>query len=111
MYLLKRLLQTIALLGLLSIGLFFLFHLMPGRAEDELLAQNPSLSAEEVARIRALFGLDRPIIDRYGCWVIGRRKSTCEWWPSAGLIAGDLGWSSVHHQPVAKVVAERLPNT
>jgi peptide/nickel transport system permease protein len=111
MYLLKRLLQTIALLGLLSIGLFFLFHLMPGRAEDELLAQNPSLSTEELERIRGLFGLDRPIADRYACWWIGRRKTTCEWWPSRGLLAGDLGWSSVQHQPVATVVVERLPNT
>jgi peptide/nickel transport system permease protein len=65
----------------------------------------------EIDRIRALRGLDRPIASRYACWVLGQRNSTCTWWPSGGLIAGDLGWSSVHHLPVARVVAERLPNT
>ncbi len=111
MYLLRRLLQTILLLGCLSVGLFFLFHLMPGDTEEELLGQNPALTAEEAARIRSLRGLDRPILDRYACWVIGRRKSACTWWPSGGLVAGDLGFSSVHHLPVTAVVAERLPNT
>jgi peptide/nickel transport system permease protein len=111
MYLLRRLLQTIVVLWLLSVGLFFLFHLMPGRAEDEILAQNPSLTAAEVERIRTLRGLDRPIAARYACWVIGRNSGGCDWWPSEGLVFGDLGWSSVHHLPVSRVIAERLPNT
>lgn len=111
MYLLKRLLQTILVLGALSVLLFYLFHLMPGRAEDQILAQNPDLSREEVARIRRLRGLDRPVAARYACWVIGRRNSACGWWPGRGLISGDLGHSSVHHLPVVQVLAERAPNT
>lgn len=111
MYLLKRLLQTILVLAALSALLFYLFHLMPGRAEDQILAQNPDLSRAEVDRIRALRGLDRPVSARYACWVIGRRNSACTWWPSRGLLRGDLGHSSIHHVPVAQVLAQRTPNT
>ncbi len=111
MYLLRRLLQTIVVLALLSVALFFLFHLMPGSVEDEILAQNPALTREEITRLRSLRLLDRPIAARYACWVIGQRKSACTWWPTRGLVRGDLGFSSVHHLPVTEVVAERLPNT
>ena len=57
-YILRRLLQAIPLLILLSLFMFILIHLMPGGPEAVLF--NPRLSAAGRAALRASFGLDDP---------------------------------------------------
>lgn len=55
-------------------------------------------SEESKAAITATLGLDAP-------WY------TAYWWWISDLINGDLGYSRAFHQPVADVLAERLPWT
>lgn len=93
----------------LSAASFALLAVMPGSVEDQILAQNPSLTPEAIDRIRTLRGLDRPWIARYGCWLAGRHDAVCDWWPGGeGLLFGDLGWSSVHRERVAPLLLRRF---
>ncbi|MGP4020255.1 ABC transporter permease [Saccharopolyspora sp. 5N708] len=55
-------------------------------------------SAADVAEVRARLGLDDPVLVQFWRWV-------------AGVLGGDLGVSRSFRQPVAQVVAERLPWT
>jgi peptide/nickel transport system permease protein len=108
----RRLAFVAVLLLALSMGLFYLLHVLPGSPEEALLSSNPALTPEDVARLRALRGLDRPIAERYGCWLFGRSATTCPYWPSErGILGGELGFSHVHKLPVAELLATRLPRT
>lgn len=111
MYLARRLLQVIALLAVLSAVLFYTLHLMPGSAEDVLFAGDPSITEADLQRVRTLRGLDRPIHERYVCWLIGRTDGRCRYWPAGGFLSGDLGYSRVHKQRVSALVGGRLANT
>ncbi len=76
---------------------FLLAHLAPGEpmlADAERLRADPAV----VARLRAQFGLDRPIGARYAMYV-------------GNALRGNLGESFVMRRPVALVLVERLPNT
>lgn len=105
---LTRVGQGVALWVALSLGLFYLVQAVPGSPEEMRLGQNPDLSAEALARLRAQQGLDLPTATRYRCWLLGR-GATCPHWPSAaGVLGGDLGWSRVHQAPVATLVGRRM---
>lgn len=108
---LRRLFIAAGLLAALSVILFYLLHLMPGSPEELLLASNPDLTGETLAHIRALRGLDRPILEQYLCWLVGRQSGWCEVWPTEGILFGDLGYSAVHRRPVDALVVGRLLRT
>ncbi len=59
---------------------------------------SPSISAEDVLRLRRDYGLDRPVYVQYGYWL-------------RNLAAGNWGRSYVAQQPVIEMLAQRLPNT
>ena len=93
----KRILQAVPLLFGISLIAFVLIQLTPGgpAAAFRGLA---NVSAEDLARIEAEFGFDRPIIVQYFAW-LGR------------FLQGDWGISFVARQPVLELIMERLPNT
>ena len=93
-YILRRLLQAIPLLVLLSIFMFTLIHLMPGGPEGVLF--NPRLSAAGRAALRANFGLDDPPWLQYFKW-IGR------------MLVGDFGTSFTTYKPVSGIIATYFP--
>lgn len=95
-YVLRRLLQAIPLVILLSIFMFTLLHLMPGGPEGVLL--NPRLSAAGRAAIRANFGLDDPLPVQYLKWI-------------SRMLVGDFGVSFVTNQHVSDIIAQRFPLT
>jgi peptide/nickel transport system permease protein len=96
-YLGRRVLGAGARLLFISLLLFLLLQVPPGGPAD-IYAADPSASPDAVARLRTLWGLDRPLLARYGIWL--RRAVT-----------GDWGQSFGEHRPVAAVVLERLPAT
>ncbi len=97
-YLLRRLLVLPLMLLLITIIQFGLIHLAPGDPTTVLFSEVGTVSAEDAARIRALHGLDRPIVVQYLIWV-GR------------MARGDFGISYYQHQPVLDLIADRLPNS
>lgn len=73
-YVIRRLLQIIPLLIGISIINFTIMHLAPG--DPVLLLTERNAPPEEVARIRALYGLDDPIYVQYFRWLKQILKGT-----------------------------------
>src|SRR5437763_3884179 len=59
---------------------------------------NPSLRPEDIARLRADLGLDRPFYEWYLSWI----------W---GVLHGDFGHSMIDGSTVMSHIVDRLPNT
>ena len=95
-YIIKRILQTIPLLIIVSMISFFIIRLSPVDPLAELKL-NPSVSPETVEKERARLGLDKPIIVQYGKWAFS-------------FVKGDLGVTSTGEK-VSQKLAERIPNT
>jgi peptide/nickel transport system permease protein len=94
----KRLLQLVPVVLLVSIVCFGLMHVIPG-GPAATLAQNPKVSPEDLARIRANFGLDRPLPVQYLHWL------------ERVVLHGDFGNSYTTGEPVLTMIARRLPAT
>lgn len=97
-HLFYRLLQSAAVLLVMSFVVYGLIGLMPGDPVDVMLMSVPNLTPEDVARLRAIYGVDQPLLERYGRWL-------------AALVQGDLGYSRLFARPVAEVLARPLGNT
>lgn len=95
-FILKRLLQLVPLLIGVSLISFFVMHLAPG--DPTSLFTDPNIDPVELARIRANWGLDKPVIVQYFYWL-------------GNVLRGDFGNSYMTGQPVLKEILERLPNT
>lgn len=95
-YILKRILQTIPLLFIVSIVSFALIRLSPVDPLAELRL-NPSISQETLERERQRLGLDKNIAVQYGLW-------------AKSFVKGDLGITS-NGESVAQKLKERIPNT
>ncbi len=97
-YLIHRLLEAAAVLLLMSFVIYGLIGLMPGDPIDLMASGNPHITSADVARLKAVYGLDRPLLERYGHWL-------------AAALRGDLGYSRSFAQPVLDVLPPRLANT
>ena len=98
-YIAKRLLMMIPLLLGITIISFVVIHLAPGEPTDLQTQMNPEVSSELRQRLRADYGLDKPILVQYGEWV-------------SRLARFDFGNSfSQDHRPVIDKIRERLPIT
>lgn len=95
-YILKRILQTIPLLILVSLISFFIIRLSPVDPLAELKL-NPSISKETLQKETKRLGLDKPIYVQYFLW-------------AKAFIKGDLGVCSTGER-VAVKLKERIPNT
>ncbi len=73
-YVIRRLLQIIPLLIGISVINFFIMHLAPG--DPVLLLTDRNATQEQVARIRALYGLDEPLHIQYIKWLTQVLKGT-----------------------------------
>lgn len=93
-----RLLQAIPLALGLSALLFVLLALAPGDPIDLMIVNNPNVTPADVARLKHAYGLDQPLVVRYGKWLLH-------------TVEGDLGWSLSYQMPVRRLLAERLPNS
>jgi peptide/nickel transport system permease protein len=98
-YILRRTIQMLVLLLLISVLVFGLLQLVPGGPFDQLLA-SPRVSALDIERLNRFIGLDRPLHERYLTWVT--RAMRFDWGES---------WQVATGQPVSQILAERLPNT
>ena len=93
-----RLLRTVPLVILVSMLAFALLHLAPGGPAG-LLTQNPKVTGEDLARIRANYGLDRSLPVQYGLWF------------RQVFLRFDFGASYVTGQPVSRMILDRVPAT
>ena len=95
-YIIRRVLQAIPLLFLLSVAMFLLIHALPGGPDQVIF--NPHLDAAGRAALRARFGLDQPLPIQYISWL-------------GNCLIGNFGYSFATNQPVSDVFAEHFPPT
>lgn len=76
------------------------FVLLAGAGGDALsaLADNPQISERTIEDLRKVYGLDRPVVERYGSWL-------------ASAATGNLGESIAFRIPVSTLVGSRFLNT
>ena len=97
-FLFHRLWQSALVLALMSFVVYSLIGLMPGDPVDLMITADPRITAEDAARLRQLYGLDRPIIERYGNWL-------------AAALSGDFGYSRLYARPVMEALIPAMGNT
>ncbi len=118
-YLLRRILQSIPLLFLISFVLFVLMNSIGDPLSIYAESRKPPSGQAREELIRRL-GLDKPIPEQYLVWLIGNdwmltdvRGDGTLMQPGTrrGVLRGDLGVSAVTKQPAWTRIQERLPYT
>jgi peptide/nickel transport system permease protein len=97
-YIAHRLLQSLIVIAIMSGVIYGLIGLMPGDPVDIMVSGNPQLTTADADRLRKLYGVDRPIVERYAAW-------------ASAAVSGDLGYSRAYSRPVFDVIGPRLANT
>ncbi|CAM2845736.1 ABC transporter permease [Paenibacillus sediminis] len=93
-YIIRRLLQAIPTLLGVSIIIFFVFALTPGDYVDT----NIQLTPEKAHELKVLYGLDKPIIERYFIWL-------------GNVMKGDFGFSLQFQKPVTSLLNDYIWNS
>jgi len=96
-FLARRVGQTILTLLFVSVLIFGLQQLMPGDPALVLAGEERGDPAV-LAQIRAELNLDKPLPVQYALWL-------------QGVLTGDLGYSWRIREPIAAVIAQKLPVT
>ncbi len=95
---LKRLVASALTLLALSAMCFALLTLMPGDPIDQLVGSDPRVTPEDIARLKAYYGVDQPFWARWQAWL-------------ARLASGEFGYSRLFAAPVADVLGPALART
>src|SRR5579872_967008 len=95
-FLIRRIAGTIPVLLLIILALFLLLHAAPGDPAEMLLSDEAT--PQDVAEARARWGLDEPLALQYVKF-------------TAAALRGDFGDSFKYQEPVAGLIAQRLPAT
>ena len=117
-YIIRRLLQAIPLLFIISLILF----IMAARMGDPLatFGGRQVIKSQDRIRLTRQLGLDKPLYVQYIVWLAGNdwMKSDMDgdgtpetYGTRKGILRGDLGTSFVTKQPVTEMIGQRLPNT
>jgi peptide/nickel transport system permease protein len=96
-YLLRRLLESVPLLFLITVAVFVVLQLLPA-GPLSIYENDPALSSQDLERLEERFGLHEPIPVRYLRWL-------------GAIVQGDLGYSLVTQQSVITMIGDRLVNT
>ncbi len=95
-FLARRILATIPVLLVVAVLVFLLLRLTPG--DPAAILAGDAANTEQIARIRAGLGLDRPILAQFGIWF-------------GNMLQGDLGESFYYKTKVATLIGQRLEPT
>jgi len=95
-YILRRCLQAIPLLFLLTIFMFALIHLLPGGPDQVLFIPHQTEAAKQ--HLRQSLGLDDPVPIQYVKWL-------------TSSLTGNFGFSFNTNEPVTTVLSRAFPQT
>jgi len=93
----RRSLEAIPLLVLISIIIFTILHNAPGGPLAPYL-QNPHITQADITRLSHNLGLDQPVWKQYLAWL-------------SKIVTGDFGYSTSNSEYVTTAILERLPAT
>lgn len=99
-YLLRRFLQVIPVLFIISVVVFLAMHLAPGDPAVMRMGRAAAKPENQAAleRLRREMGLDKPIVTQYLIW-------------AGDALRGDFGVSNRSGRPVIEMILGRLPAT
>jgi len=100
-YIIRRLIQGVIILFLMTLIVFFAMRLLPGDPLIIFMGQQASsgtMTEEQLESMRRFFGLDKPIMVQYVNWL-------------GGIFRGNLGKSIYYRQDVGQLLRERFPIT
>lgn len=97
-YAVRRLGESAIVLLVVSFASYGLIGLMPGDPIDLMFSADPDMTAADAERLRAIYGLDQPLLDRYTAWL-------------AGALTGEFGYSRLYQQPVGDILLPTLGAT
>jgi peptide/nickel transport system permease protein len=86
-----RLPQIVATLVILSFAAYLAIGAMPGDPISLAMMADPRLGPADIERMRALHGLDQPLIARWWAW-------------ASGVLQGEFGYSRLFARPAAEVL-------
>src|SRR6476661_7568473 len=92
----RRIGGLIIVMLLVATMVFFLTRLAPG--DPAALMLGDQATPEDVARLRAVYGLDKPLLVQFGLWL-------------KEVASGNLGQSIFLQRPVTQALAERAEPT
>ena len=95
-YIVRRLLATIPVVGVVAVFVFLLLHLAPG--DPAAVVAGSYAMPKDVERIREKLGLNEPIYIQFGKWI-------------SNVVQGDLGDSIFSEMPVTTLIAQRIEPT
>jgi len=95
-YTVRRVIATIPVMGVVALFVFSLLFLAPG--DPAAIIAGDQATPDDVERIRASLGLDRPFLVRFLEWLFR-------------VLQGDLGVSIFTNLPVAHMIKQRLEPT
>lgn len=96
-YALRRVLQTVPILFIISVLLFLMVRAAPG-GPLTAARRNPNISLEQIEALEEKLGLNDPLPVQYGRWM-------------RDMLTGNMGESIKFHRPVSEMISERVPNT
>jgi len=95
-FILRRVLQTLVVILLVTVLVFAIMHLMPG--DPVLMFLGPDASVEQIEHYRHQFGLDLPLPLQYLKW-------------AGNLLQGEFGDSIVFRQEIGPLIVSKLKVT
>lgn len=93
-YLTKRMLYMLIILFAASLLIFCLYALTPG----DFITGNIKLTAERKAELREIYGLNKPVLERYWTWM-------------SHAFHGDFGYSLAQQKPVLQLFGDYIWNS
>ncbi|MBI3706671.1 MAG: ABC transporter permease [Proteobacteria bacterium] len=97
-YLVDRIVQAMIVIALMSFVIYGLIGLMPGDPIDLMISSNTKFTSADAERLKQVYGLDRPVLERYAAW-------------ATAALQGDFGYSRSFSRPTLEVLGPRLANT
>ncbi len=95
-YALRRIVQMIPALFLVSVAVFMIIHVIPGDPAE--IVAGPNATDAQLEALTRQFGLDQPLAVQYVTWLRNALK-------------GNLGNSFINNYPVNDLIAQRVPAT
>jgi peptide/nickel transport system permease protein len=95
-YTIRRILQMIPALFLVSVAVFMIVHLIPG--DPAQIMAGPNASDKQLETLTRQFGLDQPLGVQYITWL-------------RNALSGNMGHSFINNYPVNDLIAQRVPAT
>jgi peptide/nickel transport system permease protein len=92
-FIIRRLLSTLLVMGLVGVFIFLLLHLSPG--DPAAIIAGDNATPAQIEAIRTSLGLNDPLHVQFGRWAMR-------------VLNGDLGISIFSNVPVATLIAQRV---